>query len=147
MRSNKPPAHGDEPHYETVVMRRFHLTPGESEYVFVKRRLAVLPFKDRVEPERAKSRNEKGELRRGLLESVARKGTRAKNDGIAKPLGYGRKPVSRLTRPSAKKSDCASSSRSGSVRADLKPRVRSSSTNTRLRRKQADRRGRSVVPR
>ena len=60
LRSNNPPVHGDEPPYETVVMRRFHLTPGESEYVFVKRRLAVLPFKDRVEPERAKSRNEKG---------------------------------------------------------------------------------------
>ena len=51
MRSNNTPAHRDEAQYETVLMRRFHLTPGQSEYVFVKRRLPVtdneplLPFK------------------------------------------------------------------------------------------------------
>ena len=77
MRRNNTPAHRDEAQYETVVMRRFHLTPGESEYVFVKRRLPVtateplLPFKVGVVPGQARSQKRTVEQRGGLLQSEA----------------------------------------------------------------------------
>ena len=99
MRRNNTPAHRDEAQYETVLMRRFHLTPGQSEYVFVKRRLPVtdneplLPFKGVVVPGRAKSHKRKVvELRRGLLEAEAKKRTRPtvnKMNGGGKPSGPG----------------------------------------------------------
>lgn len=159
MTRNNTPTHRDEAHYETVLMRRFHLTPGESEYVFVKRRLPVtasepLPFKGEVVPTGAKSQKRKVEQKRGLLEWEARKGARGTNpmDGRGKRLGSGRgRPVSRAApRTGGEKGGAASAgrsarSRSESVRAGLKPRLRPSSANTRLRRKQAHRPGHSVV--
>ena len=167
-RNNNTPAHRDEAQYETVLMRRFHLTPGESEYVFVKRRLPVtdtkpLPFKGGAVPGRARSQKRTVEQRRGLLESETKKGVRAtvnKMNGGGKPSGPGHgKPVSRATpRKGGSKGGAASSGRSAPpraetvhqtarIRAGLKTRLRPSATNTRLQRKQALRPGHSVVPR
>ena len=173
-RNNNTPAHRDEAQYETVLMRRFHLTPGESEYVFVKRRLPVtvpvtateplLPFRGGVMPGRARSQKRTVEQRHGLFGSEAKKGVRAtvnKINGGGKPSGPGHgKPVSRATpRKGGSKGGAASSGRSAHqprsetvhqtarIRAGLKTRLRPSATNTRLQRKQAHRPGHSVVPR
>ena len=169
MRRNNTPAHRDEAQYETVLMRRFHLTPGESEYVFVKRRLPVtateplLPFNRGIVPGRVRSQKRKIEERRSLLDSEAKKGVRAtanKRNGGGKPSGTGHgKPVSRATpRNGGSKGGVVSAGRSASsrsepvhqaarMRAGFKTTVRPSATNTRLRRKQAHRPGHSAVPR
>lgn len=124
--------------FETVVMRRFHLTPGQPEYVLVKRRLSQEFVSQRVhrggamtagdkskytqKQKRQGDHIEEGYEKRGLPESEAAKrawATVNKMDGGGKRSGSGRgKTVNKASaRKSGKSGGAASAARSAASKS------------------------------
>ena len=119
----------DDANFETVLMRRFHLTPGQPEYVFVKRRVSLNdadqpPLRGGVmsrgdkskytEKQKRKAAHiEQGYEERGVPEPEAEKrawATVNKMDNGGKVSGSGRgKPVNKApARKGGKKGGAAS---------------------------------------
>lgn len=126
-------ANRDEAEFETVLMRRFHLSPGQPEFIFVKRRLSVTDAGQRTRRGAAMPRGDKskytekqkrqaehieeGYEERGVPEPEAEKrawATVNKMDGGGKLSGSGRgKPVNKApARRGGKKGGAASAARS-----------------------------------
>lgn len=124
----------DDSEFETVLMRRFHLTPGQPEYVLVKRRLlseedagqrskrgGAMPRGDKSKYTEKQKRQaghiEEGYEERGVPEHEAEKrawATVNKMDGGGKLSGSGRgKPVNKApARKGGKRGGAASAARS-----------------------------------
>jgi plasmid stabilization system protein ParE len=139
-----------------VLMRRFHLTPGQPEYVFIKRRVSVndadqLPSRGIAMPRGDKSKYtekqkrkaehiEQGYEQQGIPEPEAEKrawATVNKIDGGGKRSGSGRgKPVNKApARKGGKKGGAASAARSAEAKSEsARKAARTRSTlRTRLR--------------
>jgi len=136
----------DNGSFETVLMRRFHLSPGQPEYVFVRRRVAA---RDAAEPslceedmprgdkskytekqKRQAEHIEQGYEEQGVPEPEAEKrawATVNKMGGGGKLSGSGRgKPVNKASaRKGGKKGGAASAARSKSESARKAARTRS----------------------
>jgi len=123
----------DDIKFETVVMRLFHLSPGQSEYVFVKRRVPVndsdnlslnpglVPNGDAQYTKRQKRKADHVEQLRPKTQKGA---WRANRGGQLTGLGRG-KPLNRApARKGGKKSGATSTGRSSPSKSGTAARMR-----------------------
>ena len=155
MRSNAR-TNRDDANFETVILRRFHLTPGQPEYVIIKRRVSMdnadqpssrgeaVPGGDKskyTDKQKRKAEHiEQGYEERGVSEPEAENrawATVNKMDGGGKRSGSGRgKPVNRApAQKGGKKGGTASAAHSQQSKSESAPKAAKprSTLKTRLR--------------